>query len=119
MPRARKHCGIDGCKVLVASGHCEQHTHRFTNGGNTRTQDPRHREWRKAVLANARGRCEIRRPGCKVRARDADHIVPVSAGGAEFDPKNGQAACPPCHGWKSSMEGHAARWGTGTGTPRR
>ena len=113
MPRARKECGIQGCRVLVPGGtHCPQHQHRFKSGGPSRTSDPRHRVWRAAVLDRAHWWCEIRYPDiCTGRAKQADHIVAVAFGGAEFDPLNGQAACDPCHKRKSSGEGAAMRWG--------
>jgi 5-methylcytosine-specific restriction endonuclease McrA len=36
-------------------------------------------------------RCYV--DGCDRKATDADHIVPVSRGGAEYDPDNCRAAC--------------------------
>jgi len=110
MPRAPKHCGIQGCTTIVPAGtHCEQHQHRWGKG-NKRTKDPRHIDWRKAVLARAHGACQIQYPGiCQHRATIADHIRAVGLGGAEYDVTNGQAACQPCHDRKSSLEGHAAQ----------
>ena len=97
MSRAPKHCGIDGCRTLVPGGtRCELHKHRFVNGGQSRTSDPRHRAWRREVLRNAKGACQIQRPGCTHRATEADHIVEVADGGDKLDPANGRGACRNC-----------------------
>jgi 5-methylcytosine-specific restriction protein A len=40
-------------------------------------------------------------------ATDADHITPISAGGAPYDPLNLQALCAPCHGKKTKSEQQA------------
>lgn len=75
----------------------------WTNG-RTRTSDPRHKQWRAAVLRNADGRCQINGPTCTGRADQADHIVPVAEGGAEHDVSNGQGACTACHDVKTAAE---------------
>jgi 5-methylcytosine-specific restriction endonuclease McrA len=36
-------------------------------------------------------------PRCTVRATQVDHIVPISEGGAMYDPANLRAACAPCN----------------------
>jgi len=35
---------------------------------------------------------------------EADHIVPIRAGGAKYDMANGQGACKPCHARKTAIE---------------
>ena len=112
MPRALKHCGIQGCTVLVKPGtHCDQHKSRWPTDRRTRrTTTTQHAAWSRDVLKRARGQCEIRYAGiCIGRATQADHIKAVALGGAEFDPRNGQGACEPCHRAKSSDEGHLAQ----------
>lgn len=52
---------------------------------------------RKAILARDKYQCQIRLPGCLGRANAADHIMPVSAGGAPFDHDNLRAACIHCN----------------------
>lgn len=37
-------------------------------------------------------------------ATQADHIVPLTAGGAPYDPLNIQALCHPCHSIKTKQE---------------
>lgn len=109
MPRAKKHCGINGCTTLVPGGtNCPEHQHRWGKG-NPRTKDPRHEAWRKKVLDRAHWRCEIRYPGCIGKANIADHIQATKLGGAEYDLANGQGACRPCSDRKSSLEGHLAQ----------
>lgn len=112
MPRAPKHCAINGCMTLVRPGtHCPQHQHNWGKG-NPRTTTPEHRAWRAEVLKRDKGQCQLRYPGvCIYRATIADHILATKLGGAPLDLNNGQAACRPCSDKKSSAEGHAARWG--------
>lgn len=89
---------------------CDKHKHRFRNGGRSRTSDPRHRKWAAEVLKRDKRVCQIRVPNlCSFVAEQADHIIPVAEGGDEFALWNGQAACGPCHRWKSSREGHRAQ----------
>lgn len=78
----------------------------------TRQRDtPLHRSWREAVLTRAGGLCQIRYPNrCTNLAREADHIVELSDGGAEYDLNNGQAACAPCHAHKTAMHANRKRW---------
>lgn len=64
--------------------------------------DPRAtRAWRRLVTwtLDHKGRtCWLRYPGiCKTIATTADHIVPISQGGAPLDPSNLQPACGPCN----------------------
>lgn len=56
------------------------------------------REFRTRVLAKHPTcvRCELR------RATHLDHVIPVNAGGAEYDEANTQALCLYCHGAKTA-----------------
>lgn len=109
MPRAPKHCGIQGCTVLVPNGQrCRDHQHGWGKG-NPRTKNPKHIAWRLTVLDRCGWRCQLRYPGCIDDATIADHIIATKLGGAEYDPSNGQGACRPCHDRKSSTEGHQAQ----------
>lgn len=47
--------------------------------------------------------CELRYPGCERVATDADHRVPVRAGGKSVW-ANYQAACRPCHAAKTRLD---------------
>lgn len=113
MPRAPKYCAARDCLTLVPAGvrACRDHESRWpTDSRNQRTDTAEHKAWAEAVLVRAGYRCQIRYTGlCTGDATDADHIRPVAEGGPEFDPANGQAACPECHQAKSSDEGHRAQ----------
>jgi 5-methylcytosine-specific restriction protein A len=109
-----KYCAGDpDCMELVPGNvrACPQHNSRWPTDGRTqRTRTPEHNAWAAQVLINADHRCQIRYAGiCTGHAQHADHIKPVTEGGLEFDPTNGQAACEPCHIAKSSDEGHRAQ----------
>ena len=61
---------------------------------------------RKYVLERDAYRCRLGLPGCTGLADTVDHIVSLSAGGPELDPRNLQAACRTCNsakGGKQSM----------------
>lgn len=77
--------------------------------GQTRTSTAAHKAWARAVLAIARGRCQIQGPDCIGIAVHADHIKPVAEGGAEHDVRNGQGACQPCHEAKTAAETQRGR----------
>lgn len=77
--------------------------------GHTRTSTSEHKQWRLEVLQRNRFRCQLRLSGCAGVAAEADHIVPVSRGGALYDPNNGQAVCPSCHEQKTREEAKALR----------
>ena len=47
--------------------------------------------------------CELRYPGCQLTATDADHIVPVRAGGRAVW-SNYQSACRACHRRKTAAD---------------
>lgn len=108
MPRAPKHCGINGCTTIVPNGQrCPEHTHRWGTGAK-RTGNHRDQQWSRDIRARDKC-CMIRLPGCTGGADTADHITPVKFGGARYDLSNGQAACWHCHNRKSSGEGHIAQ----------
>ncbi|WP_136032472.1 HNH endonuclease signature motif containing protein [Microbacterium sp. PF5] len=109
MPRAPRQCPSSGCdNRITTTRYCEEHTvHHWT--GRSHATGTEHAQWRKTVLARAKGTCEIRGPRCTHRATDADHRVPVAEGGARYDPDNGQAACTPCHKAKTQQEAARGR----------
>jgi 5-methylcytosine-specific restriction protein A len=55
------------------------------------------RRVRRLVLERDRYRCRVQGVGCRGRADQVDHIVPVEAGGAWYDPANLRAACGFCN----------------------
>lgn len=53
---------------------------------------------RAAILANADGLCTLRTPGvCTTYATQVDHVIPLSKGGAKYDPANLRAVCRACN----------------------
>jgi 5-methylcytosine-specific restriction endonuclease McrA len=48
--------------------------------------------------------CQIGRPGCKITANTVDHIRGLEQGGAEYDPRNLQAACGYCNVGKGNED---------------
>lgn len=104
MPRAPRRCPHPGCENRITNTrYCEDHTtHHWDRPGNQR--GPEHYRWRKAVLTRDKGVCQIRGPHCTHRATEADHIINIAEGGAEFDIDNGRAACAPCHAEKTKQE---------------
>jgi 5-methylcytosine-specific restriction endonuclease McrA len=72
--------------------------------------DKAHKRWRQAVLVRDAWQCL----GCGVVAQSAhaDHIVPVSEGGARYDVANGQTLCRSCHGRKTRREQALRRAGS-------
>ncbi len=95
MPRAPKHCGINGCTEIVPAGkRCSQHQHRWpTRTGATRTSESGHKAWRAAVLKRDQYHCQLRYDSCIGSATEADHILATAFSGARYDLHNGQAAC--------------------------
>lgn len=85
----------------------------YQSGGYSRTGTTAHRHWAKAVKRRDGYRC--RQCGYQGSAKanpadvEADHIVNVAAGGAEFDLDNGQTLCCRCHDEKSRAEAARAR----------
>jgi hypothetical protein len=69
-----------------------------------------HRAWRKQVLAKSNGLCvACLARGRTTRGRVADHIIPRSIGGAQYELDNGQALCDGqtgdgCHDIKRAAE---------------
>ena len=70
-----------------------------------RGYDAQHRKWRKLVLARdpiCAGWPKGER--CLQPSTVADHVVPISQGGARFDLANGAGLCASHHGAKSAWE---------------
>ena len=67
--------------------------------------DKAHRAWRAAVLTRDAWACRACGRVCSGdREAHADHVVPVSQGGARYDVANGQCLCRSCHGRKTRAE---------------
>ena len=55
------------------------------------------RKVRRRVLERDGYLCQIKGPKCTVKATQADHVIPVLAGGALYDEENLRAACGHCN----------------------
>jgi 5-methylcytosine-specific restriction endonuclease McrA len=62
-----------------------------------RTSDAAWRVVRLRVLERDGWNCQLRLPGCRGKADEADHIVPHDRGGAWYDEANLRAACGHCN----------------------
>lgn len=51
--------------------------------------------------------CQVRLPGCRVKASAVDHIRELADGGDPYDMANLQAACVSCNSRKGHMARHA------------
>ncbi|WP_434143699.1 HNH endonuclease [Leucobacter sp. gxy201] len=92
----------------------QPHTqHSWT--GRSHAHGTEHARWAKQVKTRDRS-CQLQYPGC---TGGADHIINVRAGGARYDPANGQAACTHCHKIKTQTEAQAARRTSKTRTDPR
>lgn len=118
MPMRPPHpCSKPGCAELVHERFCHVHAlsqerrERKRRGKTAeRGYGARHRRWRKAVLRAAYGLCAMcLEVGKTTAATVADHIIPISHGGARFDMSNGQALCATCHSGQKQREDIAAR----------
>lgn len=113
MPRAPKHCGINGCTVLVPNGkRCPEHQSGWKTSPRTASSGRTNTTIWKALRAKALQRdnyqCQLRGPRCLGAATQADHIKPVHLGGTDTLP-NIQSVCGPCHNEKTAREAQAAR----------
>ena len=68
----------------------------------TRYTSKAHRQWRQAVLTASAWQC--RECGKVDASNHADHIVPIEAGGEQYEIENGQCLCISCHSRKTRRE---------------
>lgn len=63
--------------------------------------DTRWRRFRRWVLERDGYRCRVGLPGCTgqapLRGGHVDHIIPLTQGGAKYDPENVRASCASCN----------------------
>ena len=99
-------CSSPGCaEPMPCAEHAKPKRHRLDTSGR-RIYGARHAKWRARVLA-ADPICHYPLPDgkrCKRWATVADHVQPISEGGARFDVANGQGLCGACHNLKTAQE---------------
>jgi hypothetical protein len=66
---------------------------------------------RKQILERDNHTCQIRGENCTTTANQVDHIIPIVAGGAWYDPHNLRASCATCNN-KRSDNRHREKWRT-------
>lgn len=113
MGRAPKHCGIDGCKVVVSNGRrCPDHAHGWKASPRTassaRTNTTVWKSNRLIALERDNYTCQTRGPRCTIKATEVDHIIPVTNGGTD-DLYNLASTCHLCHNDKTQLEARQAR----------
>lgn len=97
-------------------GRCREHYRQLERERNQRRRaDPD--RGRRVQLYHSKGWLVLRRrvifeqpicatEGCGDLSAEADHIVPLSQGGAEYERSNCQGLCRRCHALKSGREAH-------------
>ena len=115
MPHAPgRACLEPGCPSTAGPrGRCPSHARAYDHQRGTAAQrgyaSPEHQAWRRAVILRDGSCADCQRPLFDARGEPlpiahADHVVPISRGGARLDPKNGRARCDRCHGRKTIGE---------------
>lgn len=89
-------CAADGCPQPVPSGYCAAHTRRTRSPSSRVTGTRRWRKVKARVLRRDGYVCRY----CGGEATTADHVHPVSRGGAPYDPANLVASCSDCNAAK-------------------
>ena len=81
---------------------CTSKLNRHRGSSHARGYGRRHRALAERFL-RLTPYCQLRYPGCARVAADADHRVPLRAGGRSVW-ANYQAACKPCHAHKTRLD---------------
>ncbi len=71
------------------------------------------RAWKRArlrALERDGWECQIRGANCRGEATEADHIVPVDAGGERYDEANLRASCKACNTSRAAKAKHREGW---------
>lgn len=113
-----QYCATPGCSQLVNRGHCSAHKRQTDQGfrgtahqrGYTSRWAAYSRRFRLAhpvcgeradgTVDRSHSRCAQR--GLTTPAECVDHIVPLSQGGAPWDPTNHLSLCLACNTWKAA-----------------
>ena len=109
--RRQKICSHPGCDEKTTAGKCPDHqvkakARRYANreSPSLRGYDAHHKRWREAILARDFALCVECGGSGDGLPMHADHIVPLSQGGAVYDMDNGQTLCHRCHSVKTVTE---------------
>lgn len=110
--RPGRPCRTPGCSLVGSwpRGRCPEHEHSYDRARGTapeRGYDADHRVWRVAVLTRD-PYCvdpDGRHPDEVKLAVQADHVVPITSGGASLDVANGRGLCASCHSAVTAARG--------------
>lgn len=97
-------CGTPGCSNQATyRGLCTEHSQMRERSSHPNRRVYGKRRWRilRRAVITANPMCTACHENMST---DADHITPISAGGAPYDPTNIQALCSTCHGRKTKRE---------------
>lgn len=100
-------CLRKGCNRSTTGTYCDEHKPKPRSPSTSVTKDPRWRGVRQAFIESLGGPpylCGICMEPIARGQMDVDHIVPVSRGGAPFDPKNLRVAHHSCN--RSTSQKH-------------
>jgi 5-methylcytosine-specific restriction protein A len=101
-------CGAPGCRTLTEGGRCDAHRRvREQQRGSacSRGYGRAHRHWREMVLQRDLYTCQsCGHLDTDISRMEADHIVPMTSGGAALELENGQCLCRSCHSTKTQRE---------------
>jgi 5-methylcytosine-specific restriction enzyme A len=117
MQLAKRPCSSPGCSELVDSGCCPAHASQATTQqyDSARRDDPLRMATNSTRWLKLRAMVLRREPVCRIcheePSTDADHIVPIRAGGAKWSLDNLQGACHGCHSKKTRREEAVAAHG--------
>jgi 5-methylcytosine-specific restriction endonuclease McrA len=107
MGRALQVCAESGCPNLQP---CAAHQRQAWSGSDRRSGLPADwRSRRSAVLSRDRGVCQLRYPGCRVRATEVHHAVNRD----RHELADLLAVCTACHQVVTRAEAQQARRGVG------
>jgi 5-methylcytosine-specific restriction enzyme A len=112
MQLAKRPCAGPGCGELVDSGCCPAHSSQASarQHDRARRDDPQRMRTNSTRWLKLRAIVLRRDPVCRIcgqeASTDADHIIPIRAGGAKWLPENLQGLCHACHTKKTRREGH-------------
>lgn len=102
-------CSHPTCPETSTERFCEGHRSEKWEGDDRpnsaeRGYGPRHRRWRKKVLARDPLCVHCLERGDTVPSTVADHITPWQRGGSKYALENGQGLCQTCHNQKTAKE---------------
>ena len=119
-------CAKVGCPKTTTEGYCAEHKKVEDKSWSSNAYRTVKREkkatdsvystarWQRLRKMMLRRQPACQAEGCNELAREVDHIVPMSNGGAQYDMANLQCLCTSCHARKTLKEYHEAKKTSGS-----